>query len=116
MGIAIASFIAGIAIIPLIPQGFIPQLDRGEFYLNYTVPLAQSQARPAGAPVQDPRADPAAIDPRAQLLQQTLAAADPLEDIVFDLSEVDSVLTTVGGQGRPNQGSLYIKLKGDRTS
>ncbi|MGI8934659.1 MAG: efflux RND transporter permease subunit, partial [Phormidesmis sp.] len=115
VGIAIASFIAGIAIIPLIPQGFIPQLDRGEFYLNYTVPLAQSQPRPAGGPLQDPRANPSSIDPRAQLLQQTLAAAEPLEDTVFQLSEVDSVLTTAGGQGRPNQGSLYIKLKGDRT-
>ncbi|WP_121970567.1 efflux RND transporter permease subunit [Leptolyngbya sp. BC1307] len=115
VGIAIASFIAGIAIIPLIPQGFIPQLDRGEFYLNYTVPLAQSQPRPAGGPLQDPQANPSSIDPRAQLLQQTLAAAEPLEDTVFQLSEVDSVLTTAGGQGRPNQGSLYIKLKGDRT-
>ena len=45
VGIAIASFIAGIAIIPLIPQGFVPQLDRGEFYLNYTVTLPQIPAQ-----------------------------------------------------------------------
>ncbi|MEM7762173.1 MAG: efflux RND transporter permease subunit, partial [Cyanobacteria bacterium P01_A01_bin.40] len=37
--IAIASFIAGIALIPLIPQGFVPQLDRGEFKIVYTTPL-----------------------------------------------------------------------------
>jgi multidrug efflux pump subunit AcrB len=39
IGIAIGSFIAGIALIPLIPQGFIPQLDRGEFKIVYTTPL-----------------------------------------------------------------------------
>jgi multidrug efflux pump subunit AcrB len=39
IGMAIASFIAGIALIPLIPQGFIPQLDRGEFKIVYTTPL-----------------------------------------------------------------------------
>lgn len=131
VGIAITSFIAGIAIIPLIPQGFIPQLDRGEFYLNYTVPLPQAQAQaqtleqaqlqappqlPNSLQGQDLRtAPPLAIDPRAQLLQQTLAAADPLEDSVFQLPEVDSVLTTVGEQGQPNQGRIYIKLKRDRT-
>ncbi|MGB7247703.1 MAG: efflux RND transporter permease subunit, partial [Phormidesmis sp.] len=111
VGIAIASFIAGIAIIPLIPQGFIPQLDRGEFYLNYTVPVPQ-----AAAPGQslDPSADPSTIDPRSQLLQQTLVAADDLEETVFALPETDSVLTTVGAQGRVNQGSLYIKLKDGR--
>ena len=38
-GIAILSFVAGIALIPLIPQGFIPKLDRGEFYVRYTAPL-----------------------------------------------------------------------------
>ncbi|MEL6929716.1 MAG: efflux RND transporter permease subunit [Cyanobacteria bacterium J06600_6] len=37
--IAIASFIAGIALIPLIPQGFVPQLDRGEFKIVHTTPL-----------------------------------------------------------------------------
>jgi multidrug efflux pump subunit AcrB len=41
VGLAIASLIAGIAIIPLIPQGFIPQLDQGQFLLNYTTPLPQ---------------------------------------------------------------------------
>ncbi|MGB7085729.1 MAG: efflux RND transporter permease subunit [Phormidesmis sp.] len=113
VGIAIASFIAGIAIIPLIPQGFIPQLDRGEFYLNYTVPVPQ-----AAAPGQSlaPRVDPPdpRADPRSQLLQQTLVAADNLEETVFALPETDSVLTTVGSKGRVNQGSLYIKLKGGR--
>ncbi|MGD1908917.1 MAG: efflux RND transporter permease subunit [Leptolyngbyaceae cyanobacterium] len=138
VGLAIASFIAGIAIIPLIPQGFIPQLDRGEFYLYYTVPLpelpnqaqlleqgiaqsgeAQLQEAPLDlGPLPDANLATALpvepIDPRAQLLAQALTDAEPFENTVFDLPEVASVLTTVGGRGQPNQGSLYIKLREDR--
>lgn len=112
LGLAISSFAAGIAIIPLIPQGFIPQLDRGEFFLNYTAPLPQA---PLGAQTPAPAlAPPLPIDPRSQILQETLADAEPLEETVLRLPETASVLTTVGGRGRPNQGSLYIKLNGDR--
>lgn len=39
LAIAIFSFAAGIALIPLIPQGFIPQLDRGELNITYTAAL-----------------------------------------------------------------------------
>lgn len=131
MGLAIASLIAGIAIIPLIPQGFIPQLDQGEFLLNYSAPLpqrpgagpgagqgqdlAQLQAQPP--PGQLPpglTAPPGAGDVRSQLLQQTLQQANQLEETVAALPEVESVLTTVGGRGRPNEGSLYIKLRDER--
>jgi len=42
MGLAVLSFIAGIALIPLIPKGFIPKLDRGEFNIAYTSPLPTS--------------------------------------------------------------------------
>ncbi|NJN20369.1 MAG: efflux RND transporter permease subunit [Leptolyngbya sp. RL_3_1] len=145
VGVAIASLIAGLAIIPLIPQGFIPQLDRGEFYLNYTVPLperpqpavpdaAQGQNQVQGEqpegrasspqPPLDlgplPGAEVAAVpmnvpvDPRAFILDQTLADAEALEAAALQLPEVVSVLTTVGGRGQPNQGSLYIKLQTDR--
>ncbi|MBE9111945.1 efflux RND transporter permease subunit [Nodosilinea sp. LEGE 07298] len=119
VGLAIASLIAGIAIIPLIPQGFIPQLDRGEFLLNYTTPLpqrpdlAQLQRQPGALPTV-PTVPPPAENGRSQLLQQTLQQADDLESAVSQLPEVASVLTTVGGRGRPNEGSLYIKLRDDR--
>ena len=33
--LAVASFAAGIALIPLIPQGFVPKIDRGEFNVTY---------------------------------------------------------------------------------
>ncbi|MEO0824262.1 MAG: efflux RND transporter permease subunit, partial [Cyanobacteria bacterium J06642_9] len=128
VGLAIASFAAGITIIPLIPQGFIPQLDRGEFYLNYTVALPQIPEQAATLdpsvaaefpidPTQTPGSGTApalSVDPRGQLLQQTLAEAESLEETVVQLPEMASVLTTVGGRGQPNQGSLYIKLSDDR--
>lgn len=131
IGLAIASLVAGIAIIPLIPQGFIPQLDQGQFLLNYRVPLPQ---RPGGAqlpqsgqlptagqlppglsaPQAAAAAEAAAAAGRSQLLQQTLQQADDLEAAVAQLPEVESVLTTVGGRGRPNEGSLYIQLREER--
>ncbi|MEO1347704.1 MAG: efflux RND transporter permease subunit [Cyanobacteria bacterium J06635_15] len=128
VGLAIASFAAGITIIPLIPQGFIPQLDRGEFYLNYTVALPQIPEQAATLdpsvaaefpidPTQTPGSGTApalSVDPREQILQQTLAEAESLEETVVQLPEMASVLTMVGGRGQPNQGSLYIKLSDDR--
>ncbi|HBW57919.1 MAG TPA: hypothetical protein DEF27_09010, partial [Oscillatoriales bacterium UBA8482] len=39
--IAIFSFITGLALIPFVPQGFLPRLDRGEFVINYSYPLPQ---------------------------------------------------------------------------
>lgn len=129
VGIAIASLIAGIAIIPLIPQGFVPQLDRGEFYLNYTVALPEVSApsqlsqSSTGLPTAlsaDPRAanfqatDSGAIDPRSLILQETLEKGKTLEGSVFQIPEVALVLTEAGEKGRPNQGRLYIKLKEER--
>ncbi|MBW4459702.1 MAG: efflux RND transporter permease subunit [Nodosilinea sp. WJT8-NPBG4] len=124
VGLAIASLVAGIAIIPLIPQGFIPQLDQGQFLLNYRVPLPQ---RPGGAQLPPPGQLPTSLSApqaaaaeaaeaagRSQLLQRTLQQADDLEAAVAQLPEVESVLTTVGGRGRPNEGSLYIQLREER--
>lgn len=125
VGLAMVSLVAGIAMIPLIPQGFIPQLDRGEFLLNYTttVPrqsdLAQRPDLAQFDPTQLPAnlTEPRPINPnqvRSQLLQQTLQVADDLEEAVFQLPEVASTLTTVGGRGRPHQGSLYVTLRANR--
>ncbi len=108
VGIAIVSFIAGIAIIPLIPQGFIPQLDRGEFYLNYEVSLPSASAAPQIGGVGN------LTDPREIVLNQALTAAAPLEETVLGLPEVDSALTTVGDRGQPNQGRIYVRLNRDR--
>lgn len=39
MGLAVLSLVMGLGLIPLIPKGFIPKLDRGEFNITYTAPL-----------------------------------------------------------------------------
>jgi multidrug efflux pump subunit AcrB len=44
VGLAILAFAAGLALIPFIPRGFIPHLDRGEFRVNFQAPLGTSLA------------------------------------------------------------------------
>ncbi len=44
IGLAALAFVAGIALIPFIPKGFIPHLDRGEFRVNFSTPLGTSLA------------------------------------------------------------------------
>ncbi len=136
IGIAIASLVTGIAIIPLIPQGFVPQLDRGEFYLNYTValpdtspqaPSSSAQLSPSLSPSSSPQlpsslssqsaaaAQTALLtDPRQLILQETLEKSNALEEIVYQLPAIESVFTTVGQQGQPNQGRLHITLNNKR--
>ena len=82
------------------------------------MPLPQTPPELAGSPAELGTTPSIPVDPREQILQQTLAAAPALEKTVFELPEIESVLTTVGGKGQPNQGSLYIKMKArrDRTT
>ncbi len=42
VALALAAFGAGIALIPFIPKGFVPHLDRGEFLVNFSTPLGTS--------------------------------------------------------------------------
>jgi multidrug efflux pump subunit AcrB len=94
VGLAGLSLIGGIALIPLIPQGFIPQLDRGEFNIVYTAPLSLSTTNP---------------------LQDSLQVAQKLEKLVRESPEVETVFTTVGSrEGEPNKGTLYVKLSKQR--
>ena len=98
IGIALLSFVAGMALIPLIPQGFIPKLDRGEFYVRYTAPL----------PTQTAPANP---------LVTSLAVARQLEDQVRKSPEIETVFTIVGSrEGEPNKGNLYVKLKNNHAT
>ena len=124
VGIAIASLIAGLAIIPLIPQGFIPQLDRGEFYLTYTTEFSRAAQAQQSEQQISPELlanDPSLlnqttprIDLGARLLEQTLAAGETLEAEILQQPGVESVFTTVGDRGRPNEGQIHVALSRDR--
>ena len=127
IGIAIASFVAGIVLIPLIPQGFVPQLDRGEFKIVYTTPLPKLSSSPAvGARHVLPNDDnkPSNFSwlknitrsPEQILLRRTLSVGQQIEASVLENPNVESVYTIAGIRGEPNKGQIYLKLKGDRNS
>ncbi|MEA5502937.1 efflux RND transporter permease subunit [Halotia wernerae UHCC 0503] len=123
IGLAVLSFIAGMAIVPLIPKGFIPKLDRGEFNITYTAPLPSI---PVGVEVQhfdklsDRGAEGLGRNPSPQLptfnpLNDSLEVAKKLEAVVKKSPAVETVFTTVGSrEGEPNKGTLYVKLKSNR--
>ncbi len=136
VAIALASFVGGLALIPLIPKGFIPKLDRGEFNISYIAPTpeipdALKQAlsgQVIGQSAIDPRQLPpgspqlAAAQSRPSLpefdpLKDSLQVAKQLDRFVQRSPDVESTFTIVGSrQGEPNKGIIYIKLKGDRTA
>ena len=132
VGIALLSFVAGLALIPIIPKGFIPKLDRGEFNITYTAPLpaialnqaalaqaAQAQAAGAKPTTLPPGIDPAILAaqkaPPINPLQDSLDVAKKLEAVVLQSPEVESVFTTVGTRQQPNKGTLYVKLRKGHT-
>ncbi|MCL1463210.1 efflux RND transporter permease subunit [Argonema galeatum] len=107
VALAVASFIAGIALIPLIPKGFIPKLDRGEFNITYRTPISATAYLPewlkSSAGVE--------TDP----LKESLDVAKQLEEVVLKSPEVQTVFTVVGSrQGEANRGNIYVELKSDR--
>ncbi|MBD2357467.1 efflux RND transporter permease subunit [Tolypothrix sp. FACHB-123] len=119
IGLALLSLIGGTALIPLIPKGFIPKLDRGEFNITYTTPFTV------------PDAFRSAADAAAQLvlggqgggnsssipnpLEDSLQVAKKIEEVVRKSPDVQTVFTTVGSrEGEPNKGTIYVKLKEDR--
>lgn len=132
IAIAIASFLAGIALIPLIPQGFVPQLDRGEFKIVYTTPLpkiagvvnSNEPKKTVGAFGQKPADNQQANSfswlksiarsPERILLNKTITVGEQIETVVLNHPDVESVYTIAGVQGEPNKGKLYIKLKENR--
>ena len=131
LGLAALSLALGIGLISLTPKGFIPSLDRGEFNIRYTAPLpAQPSAAELKAlqlqqaqAIQQNAKNQSATRPNAKLkappidpLNDSLKVAKQLEQFVRRSSQVQTAFTIVGSrQGAPNQGTLYVKLKGDRT-
>jgi multidrug efflux pump subunit AcrB len=66
-GLALLSLVTSIGLVPLVPKGFIPKLDRGEFNLIYQVPFAGV----------DQAAAETLAQAAAQTLAQSAAQADP---------------------------------------
>ena len=88
--IAVAAFGAGLALIPIIPKGFIPHLDRGEFIVTFQTPL--------GTAVDD-----------------TIRSASQLEASIRADPNVSHLYTTIGGRpGQPNLGTIDVHLRADR--
>ncbi len=88
MGLAIASFVAGVAIFFTLESSFMAQYDKGEFQISFK---------------SAPDASLAETDNR---MQAVLAA-------IKDFPEIDHTYTTIGAgdNGTVRDGLLYIKLK-----
>ncbi|CAD5959996.1 Multidrug resistance protein MdtC [Planktothrix tepida] len=133
--IAILSFIAGLALIPLVPQGFLPRLDRGEFVINYSYPLpqisnfklqnnSQTQETPTDTPTgeTDVFKQPGAFNwltdlarnPIQLFLRKTRTTGNKIEQVVLNTPDVEEAFTIIGIKGQPNKGRIYVKLKNDR--
>jgi multidrug efflux pump subunit AcrB len=92
VGLAVASLVAGLGLIPLIPKGFIPQFDRGMFEVHLATPTGSRVERTA------------AFARRVG----TVAHADP------DVAAVFSVAGTAAGETA--RGVLHVRLRPDRRS
>jgi multidrug efflux pump subunit AcrB len=140
IGLAVLSFVAGVALIPLVPKGFIPKLDRGEFNIVYTTALPNfselgqgiEDAGTLGQPDAGnfvPELSPSLDLPISESFSSLLPSESPittilnnsaevgkkLEEVVRKSPAVETVFTVVGTrEGEPNKGKLYVKLKSDR--
>jgi multidrug efflux pump subunit AcrB len=85
--IAIGAFGAGIGLIPFIPKGFIPHLDRGVFIVGFQTPLGTS-------------------------LTDTATVAGTLEGSIRKQTAVSNVYTTIGERsGQSNVGTITVRLR-----
>lgn len=132
MSITLVIFCLSLALIPLIPRGFIPKLDRGEFNIFYTTTLPKipsslpsSNASPAtninSNLDKDGNNDSpfnwlAAIkdNPSGFILRRTRRVGERIEGEISDMPEVETIFNLVGWRSQPNRGKIYVKLKPDR--
>ena len=125
VALALVSLMAGLAIIPLIPQGFVPTLDRGEFNVIFqsappkiagalSAPPSVNGANGKGTGGAFGWIDQLATNPEAVLLRRGRRVAEELEPPILANSAVTETFTVVGTQGNPLQGKIYVKLDSDR--
>jgi multidrug efflux pump subunit AcrB len=121
--IALISFVIGLALIPLIPKGFIPQLDRGEFNVIYTTPLPKKLLQIETKETQPTNQENAggfnwisdlASSPEKFLLRKTIRVGKELEKPILNIPEVESVYTLAGFLGDSTRGKISVKLKNER--
>ena len=91
LGIGVASFAAAIGLVPLVGSEFIPQTDQGFTQLTIRLPVGSA-------------------------LERSDAKVAQVEQIVASFPEIDSVSTSIGGEGSGlvvgrNQATLNLGLK-----
>jgi len=90
VALAIVAFAAGLALIPFIPKGFIPHLDRGVFLVNFQTPIGTS-------------------------LVDTESTAATLERSIRSDPAVADVYTAIGAQAsQQNVGTISVRLRNPR--
>ncbi len=90
IALAALAFAGGLALIPFIPKGFIPHLDRGEFLVSFQTPLGTS-------------------------LADTEATAASLEASLRQDPAVLDYYTTIGGRpDAQNVGTIDVRLRRER--
>jgi hydrophobe/amphiphile efflux-1 (HAE1) family protein len=86
MGVGVLSFVAALALTPLVGSEFVPETDQGFTQLALRMPVGSS-------------------------LERTDAKAKQVEELVRTLPEIENLSTWVGGAGQRNQAWLNISLK-----
>jgi len=106
------SLLLGLGLVLVVPKGFIPRLDRGEFLVRFS---SQQIIQPESIQQSSgPSAEP--TNPLVQLLLQTKKDAIRIEKIVRETPDTSDILTTVGSPwGQLDTGELLIKLKKNRS-
>ncbi|MGK7882001.1 MAG: efflux RND transporter permease subunit [Crocosphaera sp.] len=119
IAIALVSFVVGLGLIPFIPQGFVPKLDRGEFNVIYTLPNPKIPNRlklPQESDNNQPSLFQGLMDsPERFLLGRNYRVGSRLEGLILEESDVESAYTIAGYQGNPLRGRIYVQLKDNRT-
>jgi HAE1 family hydrophobic/amphiphilic exporter-1 len=85
MGIAVASFVFGMALVPFIPKTFMTSADRGEFHLKVQLP-------------------------KGSTLDETGAMSKRVVDVIKQHPEVENVFTTIGGREELDFATLGVIL------